>query len=338
MARVESRSLVVIPDDSAQSLLGAIRSAKRSVSAKVFALSDPAFVQALIEAHRRGVHTRVMLDPTREGRERPRTAARRRLERAGLDVRDSSPQFSATHEKSMVVDGTTAFVQSCNWEPETFSRTRDFAVRTEDHSEVSEVLECFEADWSRQTFTPNRESSLIWCPWNGRERLAYFIDRAAETLVVQNERFQDALIVEHLVRAKLRGVKVHILTRPVHSLSTASLTEGIGGLQILRDAGIKIHKLTGLKLHAKLLLADDSKAIVGSINLSAGSFDKRRELAIELTDEAIVDRLSAVSHRDWKHSKPLDLSDEALAQDLERHERGDVVARWRSVHPEPSER
>jgi cardiolipin synthase A/B len=60
-----------------------------------------------------------------------------------------------------------------------------------------------------------------------------------------------------------------------------------------------------------------------------GSFDKRRELAIEMTDDAIVDRLRAVSHEDWKNSKPLDLTDEALVADLERHHRDDVLARWR---------
>jgi cardiolipin synthase A/B len=334
MAKAALRSLVVLPDDSAQPILEAIQSAQRSVRVKIFALSDPTIVRTLIEAHKRGVRTRVMLDPTREGRDRQREVARRRLERAGLEVRDSNPEFSATHEKSMVVDDAHAFVQSCNWETENFTRTRDYAVHTRDAAEVKEIVHGFEADWARQPFKPQPQSSLIWSPWNGRERISDFIDRAAESLVVQNERFQDSYILEHLVRATLRGVKVHMLSRPVHSLSADSLTEGVGGLRILRDAGVKIHKLDGLKLHAKMLLADDARAIVGSINLSVGSFDKRRELAIEMADDAIVDRLRTVAHDDWKNSKPLDLSDEALLSDLERHHRDDVLARWRAADPE----
>lgn len=47
------------------------------------------------------------------------------------------------------------------------------------------------------------------------------------------------------------------------------------------DVGIKIHKLKHLKLHGKMMLADGLRAIVGSINLAPGSFDDRRELAIE---------------------------------------------------------
>ena len=63
------------------------------------------------------------------------------------------------------------------------------------------------------------------------------------------------------------------------------LVEGVGGLRIMHDVGIKIHKLKHLKLHAKMLLADGKRAIVGSINLAPGSFDSRRELAIEVDDD-----------------------------------------------------
>lgn len=44
----------------------------------------------------------------------------------------------------------------------------------------------------------------------------------------------------------------------------------------MRDVGAKIHRLADLKLHAKAIIADGERAIVGSINLSPGSFDDRR--------------------------------------------------------------
>jgi cardiolipin synthase len=44
-------------------------------------------------------------------------------------------------------------------------------------------------------------------------------------------------------------------------------------------------------LHAKMLLADDNSAIDGSINISPGSFDHRRELSIEVSDPYLVKRL-----------------------------------------------
>ena len=65
-----------------------------------------------------------------------------------------------------------------------------------------------------------------------------------------------------------------------------------------------------------MFLADSVAAIVGSINLAPGSFDSRRELAIEVRDGAVVDRLHAIAKRDKENSHPLDLSDEGLMADL----------------------
>ncbi|HZU49020.1 MAG TPA: phospholipase D-like domain-containing protein, partial [Mycobacterium sp.] len=90
-----------------------------------------------------------------------------------------------------------------------------------------------------------------------------------------------------------------------------------GGLRILDDVGVKIHKLKHLKLHAKMILADGVRGIVGSINLAPGSFDSRRELAIEVRDEHVTERLHKVAQHDWENSRPLDLSDTGLLADLE---------------------
>jgi phosphatidylserine/phosphatidylglycerophosphate/cardiolipin synthase-like enzyme len=120
----------------------------------------------------------------------------------------------------------------------------------------------------------------------------------------------------------MRGVKVHVMALPPHSMKEEKLVEGVGGLRIMDDVGIKIHKLKHLKLHGKMLLADGCRAIIGSINLAPGSFDDRRELAIEVHDEDIVERLHKVAKHDWKNSHPLDLSDEGLFADLEDRKEG----------------
>jgi cardiolipin synthase len=94
--------------------------------------------------------------------------------------------------------------------------------------------------------------------------------------------------------------------------------EGVGGLRIVHDVGAKVHTLKGLKLHAKMILVDDRRAIVGSINLSPGSFDGRRELAIETDGQHVVRRLSEAAQTDWKNSHKLDLTDEGLLKDLRK--------------------
>jgi len=311
-----SRSLIVLPDAGAAPLLAAIAAARRTLRVKMFVYSDPALLAAAIAAKKRGVDVRVMLNPARRSGESENEESRRKLVEAGVSVLDSNPAFDLTHEKSMVVDDAEAFVMSLNWETRNVTETRDYAVTTKHRREVDEIVACFDADWKRQSFKPEADSALIWCNTNGRERFAHFIDRAQHTLWLQNERYQDAVIIERVVRAAGRGVKVHIVARPPHTLKKEKLIEGVGGLRIMADVGCKVHKLKHIRLHGKMMLADGARAIVGSVNLAPGSFDARRELAIEVDDAHVVEPLERVAKDDWEHSSALDLSDEGLMADL----------------------
>jgi cardiolipin synthase len=311
-----SRSLIVLPDDSARPLLQAIEQARSSIRIKMFIFSDPQLLARTIAAHQRGVKVRIMLNPVRRNGQKENDASRKALVAAGVEVIDSNPAYDLTHEKSMVIDDQLAFVGSLNWETKNLTVTRDYAVVTHHRHEVAEIIECFEADWHRTAFLGGDRSHLIWCVGNGRERIGQLIDEAKHTLWLQNERYQDPVIIEHLVRATQRGVRIHLMARPPHKLKLEKLTEGVSGLRILQDVGVKVHKLHALKLHAKLLLADDKCAIIGSINLAPGSFDSRRELAIATDDAPLLARIRSVLDHDWANSKSLDLSDKGLLAEL----------------------
>ena len=166
-----------------------------------------------------------------------------------VEVREANPAFDLTHEKSMVVDEASAFVMSLNWTTKNLTETRDYAVVTTRRRDVGEVIDGFEADWHRHAFEPRRDSHLVWCPGPGRDRICQFIDDARHSLFVQNERFQDTVVIERLVRAVQRGVKVQVVARAPHTLKREKVIEGVGGLRIMDDVGIKIHKLKHLKLH-----------------------------------------------------------------------------------------
>lgn len=314
-----SRSLIVMPDDSAKPILDAINGATKSLRIKMFLFSDPSILKAVIDAQRRGVRVRVMLNPARRDGESENKETHKKLMAAGIEVIDSNPEYDVTHEKSMVMDDTMAFVNSMNLDTKNLTETRDYAIITSHAHEVAEIIECFEADWHRKPFRGNEHSHLIWCCGNGRERIAQFIDSAKDSIFLQNERYQDPVIIERLVRAARRSVKVHIMARPPHKLKKGKLVEEVGGMRTMEDVGIKIHKLKHLKLHAKMLLADHERAIVGSINLAPGSFDSRRELAIEVDDQHVIKRLSKIALHDWKHSHPMDLTDEGLLEEFKKH-------------------
>ncbi len=61
-------------------------------------------------------------------------------------------------------------------------------------------------------------------------------------------------------------------------------------MRIMQDVESKVHKLKGLKLHAKLLFADGVRAITGSINLSPVASTAAANWRIELRDQEVMDR------------------------------------------------
>jgi phosphatidylserine/phosphatidylglycerophosphate/cardiolipin synthase-like enzyme len=314
-----SHKLIVLPDDSAAAIIDPIMAARHSLNIRMFLFTDPSLLNAVIAARHRGVRVRVMLNPARRDGTSDNETTRNTLLAAGVDVRDSSQEFAVTHQKSMVIDNKIGFIESLNWETRDLTETRDYAVQTTFKAEVAEMVRCFDADWHGKPFVASPGSRLIWCPNNGRQRIADFIDSARETLWLQNERYQDMVIIERLVRAAKRGVRVRIMSRALHKLKRKKLFEGVTGLRIVHDVGAKVRMLKKLKLHGKIMVADDERAIIGSINLSPGSFDDRRELAIETADEDVVGRLVEVVNHDWKRSRKLPLSDAAVLADLENH-------------------
>jgi cardiolipin synthase A/B len=68
---------------------------------------------------------RIMLNPARRNGVQENEETRKILADAGVKVMDSNPKFDLTHEKSMVIDDTTAYVKSLNWQTKNLTATRD---------------------------------------------------------------------------------------------------------------------------------------------------------------------------------------------------------------------
>src|SRR5271157_1748368 len=155
-----SHTLIVLPDDTAKPLTDAINGAAQKLNIRMFLFTDPTLLNVVIAAKKRGVHVRVMLNPARRSGENENEASRKTLESAGIEVRDSSPAFALTHQKSMVIDDATGFVESLNWETRDLTETRDYAVVTTHKIEVGEIVKCFEADWHQKQATHESQSRL----------------------------------------------------------------------------------------------------------------------------------------------------------------------------------
>src|SRR5258705_506918 len=120
-----TRTLIVLPDDSARPIVDAIHSATQSLRLKMFVLSAPALLKALVGAHHRGVQVRVILNGARRSGQKDNDYYLKAFERAEMEVREGNPAIELTHEKSLVVHDGSAVVMSMNWATRNLTESRD---------------------------------------------------------------------------------------------------------------------------------------------------------------------------------------------------------------------
>ncbi|CAN5507699.1 hypothetical protein BH11ACT7_BH11ACT7_33470 [soil metagenome] len=294
--------VIVEPDDGLGPVQDFIAGATRTLLIKQFTFTEQVLIDAVLDRKRAGVDVRVMLNPARSSGSRANDDTYAQLEQAGVAIQWSSSKFYVTHEKSIVVDNEAALVGTFNLCLKYFTQTRDYGVITRDPRQVAQIVEVFDADWENRDWTPPTYEGLLWSNANSRRQMAGFIDAAQYRLDVQHPKFVDAVILDRLVAATDRGVKVHVLCGGRHGISDWDILDTFASLRTLRMFGVKVHKQKNLRVHAKLLIADDQRALVGSMNIDRSAFDLRRELGIIVTDEPAVARLKATFDQDWELS------------------------------------
>ncbi len=295
-------SLIIEPDDGVAPVLNFIQTARRSLLIKQFTFTEPSLIQAVIDRKHAGVEVRVMLNAKRSGGSRANDDTFTTLEKAGVEVRWTNPHFYVTHEKSVVVDEAAALVATFNLCEKYFTVTRDYGVVVLDPAKVAQVVDVFQADWERRDWHPSAALGLLWSNHNARLEMAKFIDSAEKHLAVQHPKFVDATILDRLISAAERGVHVRVLCGGKHGISECDILDTFSCLRVLHRFGVKVHKQAKLRLHAKLILADDGRALVGSMNIDRSAFDLRRELGAVVQNPGIVARLGEVFDADWSVS------------------------------------
>jgi phosphatidylserine/phosphatidylglycerophosphate/cardiolipin synthase-like enzyme len=299
---------IVQPDDSVFPVLGLISNAQSTLDIKQFSLTEPECVAAIIGAHRRGVMVRVMLNPKNTAGEPENNETFATLEAANVPVRWTNPAFLVTHEKSLIADGRRVLIHTFNLGHKYFTETRDVGVITQVPEVVAEVQACFNADWERLPFTPH-VPELLWGPINGRLKMAQFIDSARHRLDVCHPRFVDTTILERLLAAHARGVHVRVLCGGKHGVKEWDLFDTLSSLRMLKQAQIKLNRMKHLKVHIKLLIADNERALIGSMNIHRSAFTVRRELGVIVAGQETMNRVLRIFEEDWHKSHEYDPPD-----------------------------
>jgi cardiolipin synthase A/B len=287
--------------------LDAIAGAKTSIEMTMFHITDPDVVSAL--ASRSSLDVRIIVDGASLTTAKFKTTFDQ-LASAGIEIRGSSPAFSITHEKAMVVDGKSAFITTMNLTKEA-ATTRDWGIVTTDAGVIAEMHRVFEADWTNAAngtgTTPTvTNANLLWSPVNSEHKLVDLIHSAKSTIVATVENLGDTAIQNALAAAAAKHIDVRIIV-PECDINANPLVD-YPPLATLSASGVQAHvmphpaSVTTPYMHAKTLVVDGHRAYVGSVNYSTNSTTKARELGVVVTNANVIDSLTTTFEADWAAS------------------------------------
>lgn len=300
-------AVLAMPEAGIDSILEVIGNARRRVYVKMFKLTSERIQHALIGARQRGVDVRVMLNPSRSDGSRANDEAAETLRQGGVRVEWTNPSFYVTHEKSMVADDL-AFICTFNFADKYFKKTRGYAIVSRNTDEVNEVVDGFEADWERRSFSPRR---LVWSQGNegnSRRRLQALIAGARREILIENPKLVDQQILDCLLAALSRGVRVCFLSSGLKGLSEWDVAENSASLRQLLAHGAEVREIKKPAMHAKMVLVDQEQALVGSMNLDRSCFELRRELGVMVSHPAPLADLLRTFQADWAAARPSHLA------------------------------
>jgi cardiolipin synthase A/B len=315
---------IILPNDGINEVLSFLRSATSTIDCKHFKLIDPSVIQELVNAQKRGIAVRVMLNPKRSDGTRVNDQTFSILQEAGVVVQWTSPKFVVTHEKTITIDNARILIATFNMCSSCLTKVRDYALITNDPDIVSGVQRCYKADWNQEEFQPTPDCPLLWSNVNSREKTIGFIDMAKKTLDIQHPKLADAPILDRLLAAHARGVRVRFLCGGGSGLSQWDYLDSFSSWRILQRSGIKLRIQKKPKLHAKLIVADEKRMLLSSFNMDRSAFDLRREFGIITDHPQAVERLHSQFHSDWNKARPFKVPDPMVAFSLSKSEKDKI--------------
>jgi cardiolipin synthase len=323
-------------------MIEAIDRAEEEVNLEVYIFREDnagmQFVDAMIDAAKRGVTVRVILDAW--GSFSFSKYFIHRLERAGVQLVRYRPFSPFTggwgwrrrdHRKLLTIDGEIAFAGGMNIGREYMSREDGgFGIR-DTHLEVQgpvvqQVNDVFSYNWENHHHALDdihdevtSEAGECVCD-NGRSCARVTRGRWKDKNLIREdyleriERAEDYIkltqsyflptddILEALYDAVERGCEVQLLVPGISDVP--ALQYGTHYLyRDLLDHGIEIHEYKDSLLHAKTAVIDDEWATVGTFNFDYQSIFHNLEVNITVLGEDFAHRMSEQFDRDLEKSR-----------------------------------
>lgn len=329
-------------DEIFPAMLKAIGESRHSITFETFIYWSgeigEAFSEALADRARAGVAVSVTIDWV--GSSRMDRKLLESMQAAGVSLHRYRPlswyhlgsMNNRTHRKLLVVDGRIGFTGGVGiadqWsgnagDPEHW---RDSHYRIEGPV-VAQLQAAFNDNWIKTTgqvlngsrYFPELPSAgamdahmFVASPSGGSEsmHLMYLLAlAAAETSIDLAASYfvPDTLLIEALLVARARGVRVRVLVPGPHldALSVKIASKGAWGE--LLEAGVEIHVYQPTMLHTKLLVIDTRLVSVGSTNFDMRSIRLNDEASLNVYDSAFAQSMTEVFEGDLHESEPYSL-------------------------------
>src|SRR6266566_3687261 len=300
-APARSGSLITEPGGGFWPVYRLIKHARRSIDVTMFEFADTKAEHDLAAAARRGVRVRVVLDQREKS---TNTGAYQYLRAHGVKVVWSSPTYTYTHQKTLVIDRSKAVIMTANLTARYYPTTRDFLVVDSRRADVTAIVKVFNADYAHRPVHPGDGRDLVWSPTDSQEQLLALINGAIKSLRVYSEEMGDTTMEDALIAAAKRGVSVRICGENQGG-------EFDGDFARLAGAGVRIsyyHSSSGFYIHGKIIEADygtrHAKVFIGSENFSNTSLNQNRELGLITASHAVMSSIArtfAIDFRNGKH-------------------------------------
>ena len=271
--------LIVQPGDGVDSLLKAIKKAKKSVEVVIFRFDRPEIQRALEEAVERGVFVHALIAFTNRGGEKHLRKLETEFLAAGITVARTAGDLVRYHGKMMIVDRKELFLLAFNFTHLDTDHSRSFGLVTRNPKLIQDAACLFESDTKRQSY-PGGKSKLLVSPVNARKELAAFIKSAKKQLLIYDPKVSDRIMLRLMKERERAGVEIRV----------------IGAV-----AGNRLpsRELNRMRLHTRTIIKDGKTAFLGSMSLRQLELDARREIGVIFRDRSVISTISRIFEEDW---------------------------------------
>ena len=308
-------------DEIFPAMLEAIQGAKRTITFETYIYWSGAigkkFASALSERARAGIEVNMIVDWAGSIKmdddllEEMKTAGVRIEKYRPLHWYNISRLNNRTHRKLLVLDGEIGFTGGIGIADQWTGHAQDPEHWREVHFRVqgpvvAQMQAAFNDNWIKTTGELlNGPEYFPPLPTAGEMDAHLFvaspaggsIDLAAAYFV------PDTLIIQALIAARQRGVRIRVLVPGEHIDSQAVRLASKASWGELLLAGVEVHEYIPTMLHVKLLVVDRELVSVGSTNFDMRSFQLNDEASLNIYNSAFAGRMTAVFEADLAKAK-----------------------------------